>query len=158
MWWWRLQRTIPTLKQSRFSIVQTLLCFSTRQIKIFRARGDHAETHKPCSFNIITPFYPKMTNIIWLILCIDTNTVLAIPQYDMAISLIENANKKFKRGSLRIPIRIYNSQSDYFSTLYFDSDFLSLRLFCIMTTPNNRIWIVLLLRMHQTMTNANIGV
>ena len=79
--------------------------------------------------------------------------------YDRTISLTEKGKMRFKKGSIRIPIRIYNSQSDYFSTFDFDTDFLSLRLFfCILTTLNTRIWIVLLLRMHQDMTNANIGV
>ena len=49
--------------------------------------------------------------------------------YDRTISLTEKGKMRFKKGSIRIPIRIYNSQSDYFSTFDFDTDFLSLRLF-----------------------------
>ena len=44
-------------------------------------------------------------------------------QYDTVINLTLKAKPRFKGGSMRMPIRIYYSQSDYFSTLYFDSDF-----------------------------------
>jgi len=39
--------------------------------------------------------------------------------YDKTISLTAKGSMRFKKRSIRMPIRIYNSQSDYFLTFIF---------------------------------------